>query len=64
MLKVEGQDVKLKECEYWFFQQSCMDVRVGLQRKLSAEELMLLNIGAGEDFGEFLGLQGDSNSTS
>ena len=29
----------------WFFQWSCMDVRVGLQRKLSAEELMLLNCG-------------------
>ena len=26
----------------WFFQWSCMDVRVGLWRKLSAEELMLL----------------------
>ena len=27
-----------------------MDVRVGLQRKLSAEELMLSNCGVGEDF--------------
>ena len=27
-----------------------MDVRVGLQRKLSAEELMLLNCGAGRDW--------------
>ena len=26
-----------------------MDVRVGLQRKLSAEKLMLLNCGVGED---------------
>ena len=26
-----------------------MDVRVGLRRKLSAEELMLLNCGVGED---------------
>ena len=26
-----------------------MDVRVGLQRNLSAEELMLLNYGVGED---------------
>ena len=34
---------------YGFFQWSCMDVRVGLQRKLSAEELMLLNCGVGED---------------
>ena len=27
-----------------------MDVRVGLERKLSAEDLMLLNCGVGEDF--------------
>ena len=27
-----------------------MDVRVGLKRKLSTEELMLLNCGVGEDF--------------
>ena len=33
----------------WFFQWSCMDVRVGLWRKLSAEELMLLNCGVGEN---------------
>ena len=33
----------------WFFQWSCMDVRVGLGRQLSAEELMLLNCGVGED---------------
>ena len=26
-----------------------MDVRIGLRRKLSAEELMLLNCGVGED---------------
>ena len=36
-----------------------MDVRVGLWRKLSAEELMLLNCGVGEDSGGSLGLQGD-----
>ena len=28
----------------WFFQWSCMDVRVGLWRKLSAEKLMVLNL--------------------
>ena len=39
-----------------------MDVRVGLWRGLSAEELMLLNCGAGEDFWESLGLQGDPTS--
>ena len=31
------------------FQWSCMDVKFGLSRKLSAEELMLLNYGVGED---------------
>ena len=31
------------------FQWSCMHVRVGLWRKLSTEELMLLNCGVGED---------------
>ena len=39
-----------------------MDVRVGLWRKLSAEELMLLNCGVGEDYWESLGLQGDPTS--
>ena len=48
----------------WFFQWSCMDVRVGLWRKLSAEELMLLNCGVGEDSWESLGLQGDPTSPS
>ena len=32
----------------------CMDVRVGLWRRLSAEELMLLNCGVGEDSWESL----------
>ena len=34
-----------------------MDVRVGLWRRLSARELMLLNCGVGEDSWESLGLQ-------
>ena len=34
-----------------------MDVRVGLERKLSTKELMLLNCGVGEDSWESLGLQ-------
>ena len=42
-----------------FFQQSRMDVRVGLWRRLSTEELMLLNCGIGEYSWESLGLQGD-----
>ena len=41
-----------------------MDVRVGLWRRLSAEELMLLNCGDGEDSWESLGLQGDAISPS
>ena len=41
-----------------------MDVRVGLWRKLSAKELMLLNCGVGEDSWESLGLQGDPTSPS
>ena len=39
-----------------------MDVRVGLWRRLSAKELMLLNCGVGEDSWESLGLQGGPTS--
>ena len=39
-----------------------MDVRVGLWRRLSAEELMRLNCGVGEDSWGSLGLQGDPSS--
>ena len=39
-----------------------MDVRVGLWRRLSAEELMLLNCDVGEESWESLGLQGDPTS--
>ena len=39
-----------------------MDVRVGLWRRLSTEELMLLNCGVREDSWESLGLQGDPTS--
>ena len=39
-------------------------MRIGLYRKLSAEELMLLNCGVGEDSWESLGLQGDPTSPS
>ena len=37
-------------------------MRAGLWRKLSAEELMLLNCGVGEDSWESFGLQGDPTS--
>ena len=33
----------------WFFQLSCMGVRVGPRKKLSTKELILLNCGVGED---------------
>ena len=46
------------------FPVSCMDVRVGLWRKLRAEELMLLNCGVGEDSWESLRQQGDPTSPS
>ena len=39
-----------------------MDARVGLWRRLSTKELMILNCGVGEDSGESLGLQGDPTS--
>ena len=39
-------------------------VFMGLQRKLSTKELMLLNCGVGEDSWESLGLQGDPTSPS
>ena len=46
----------------WFFHYSSMDVRVELQRKMSAKELMLLNRGIGDSSGESLGLQGGQTS--
>ena len=55
---------KVRLVKAMVFQWSCMDVRVGLWRKLSAEELMLLNCGVGEDSWESLGLQGDPTSPS
>ena len=50
---------KVRLAKAMVFLWSCMDVRVGLWRKLSAEELMLLNCGVGEDSWESFGLQGD-----
>ena len=52
MARISSQD--------WF---SCIWV-TPLERRLSAEELMLLNCGVGEDSWEFLGLQGDPTSPS
>ena len=43
---------------------SCMDVSVGLWRKLSAKKLMHMNYGVGEDSWESLGLQGNPTSPS
>ena len=41
-----------------------MDVRVGLRRRLSTQELMLLSCGAGEDSSDSLALQEDQTSQS
>ena len=46
-------------CQWTLRLWSCMDVRAGLWRRLSTEELMRLNCGVGEDSWESLGLQGD-----
>ena len=46
----------------FFFFSNHMCARVGPQRKVSAEELMLLNCGVGEDSCESLGVQGDPTS--
>ena len=68
MAKIEGNDGLVStqdrkqswiEVEYT----ACMDVRVGLWRKLSAEELILLKCGIAEDSWESLGLQGYQTSS-
>ena len=50
------------QSKLWFFQPSCMDMRVGPQRKLNTKEVMLLNCGVGT--WEPLGLQVDPTSPS
>ena len=47
----------------WFFQWSCMVVRVELWTKLRDEEMMLLNCGVGEDSWESFGLSRRSNQS-
>ena len=53
--QTQGGLLGTSNLQLWFFQWSCMDARVGLWRKLSTEELMLLNCGVGEDSWESLG---------
>ena len=65
LIFISGQitlPTKVRLVKAMFFQWSCMDVRVGLWRRLSAEELILLNCGVGEDSWDSLGLQGDPTS--
>ena len=62
ILKIRDITLPTNWSRLWFFQWSCMDVRVGLWTKLSAEELMLLKCIVGEDSWESPGLQGDSTS--
>ena len=51
ILKIRDINLPTKIClvKAMGFQLSCMDMRVGLSRKLSAKELILLNCGVGED---------------
>ena len=51
LVKAMVYPVVMYGCESWT-----------IKRRLSAKELMLLNCGVGEDFGESLGLQGDPTS--
>ena len=62
--RIVREEATLKQRQQLFFPVVMYDVRVGLWRKLSAEELMLLNCGVGEDSWESLGLQGDPTSPS
>ena len=55
---------KVRLVKAMVFPWSCVDVRVGLWIKLSAEELMLLSCSVGKDSWESLGLQGDPTSPS
>ena len=43
------KELDMTEQLYYLLTYLCMDMRVGLLRRLSAEELMLLNCGVGED---------------
>ena len=54
---------KVHQVKAMVFLWSCVNVRVGVWRRLSAEEWMLLNCGVGEDSWESLG-QGDPTSPS
>ena len=55
--------VHLLKAMFLFFLWLCMDVRVGLWRRLSAKKLMLLNCGVGEDSWEPFGLEGDPTNS-
>ena len=50
---LKSRDITLPTKVVWsklcFFQWSCMGVRFGLSRELSAEKVMLLNCGVGEE---------------
>ena len=66
ILKSRGITFPTKVClvKALVFPVSYMGMRVGLWRKLSAEELTLLICGVGEDSWESLGLQGNPTSPS
>ena len=66
ILKSRDITLPIKVClvKAMVFQWSYMDARVGLWRKLSTKELVLLNCGIGEDSWASLGLQEDPTSPS
>ena len=66
ILKIRDITLPTKVClvKAKVFPVSCMDVKVGPERKLRAKELMLLNYGVGEDSWESFGEQGDPTSQS
>ena len=49
ILPIKVHNRSQPKSKLWFFQQSCIDVGVVPKRRLSSEELMLSNCGAGED---------------
>ena len=62
--RLSSSSSKVRLVKAMVFPMVMYDVRVGLWTKLSAEELMLLNCGVGEDSWESLGLQGDPTTPS
>ena len=65
VLKGRGTSLRSKVhlVKAMIFPVACTDVRIGPQKRLSTEELMLSNCDAGEDSLESLGLQDQTNQS-